>query len=79
MTPAQQKEMRRFTHSMWTLLRYAKKMHPSAQAQVFSTVLRTARVLERRGFVSVGSVGHGVHAVRLTEAGHEALTTCMTA
>ena len=68
MTPAQELEMQRFTYTMWTLLRYAGKFHPT-EAEVFGPLLRTARILERHGFLSVT----GKYRVRLTEAGHEAI------
>jgi hypothetical protein len=69
MTPVQKLEMRRFTHCMWTLIRYAGKMHP-LDAELFGPVLRTARILERRGFLSVTNKDK----VCLTAAGHEAWT-----
>jgi hypothetical protein len=69
-TPAQELEMQRFTYTMWTLLRYAGKFHPT-EAEVFGPALRTARILERRGFLSVT----GKYKVRLTEAGREALAS----
>jgi hypothetical protein len=71
MTPAQEMEMRRLTSSMWALLRYAGKMHPS-DAEVFGGFMRSARILERRGFLVV--VGKSkARSVRLTEAGLEAV------
>jgi hypothetical protein len=50
MTPAQQMEVRRFTYSMWTMLEHARKMHPS-EAEIGGPYMRTARILERRGFL----------------------------
>ena len=76
MTPSQQAETRRFTHQMWTLMWYAGRMHPSPAA-VVGHVLRTARILERRGFLSVMPDGRD-YAVRLTEVGHEALAADRT-
>lgn len=40
------------TDTMWLLLRYAKRMHPM-EAAVEGSFMRTARILERRGFLSV--------------------------
>jgi hypothetical protein len=68
MTPAQELEMQRFTYTKWTLLRYAGRLHP-IEAEVYGPLLRTARILERHGFLSVT----GEYRVRLTEAGHEAI------
>jgi len=71
MTPAQEMETRRLTRNMWFLLHYAGKMHPT-DAEVFGGVMRSARILERRGFLTV--VGKSkAYSVRLTEAGLEAL------
>ena len=71
MTLAQEMEMRRLTPGMWFLLHYAGKMHPTG-AEVFGGVLRSARILERRGFLTV--VGRPkARSVHLTDAGREAL------
>jgi hypothetical protein len=75
MTPAQQMEARRLTPNMWALLRYAHKMHPIA-AGVYGPSLRSARILERRGFLSVTRDHNGPHSdcsVQLTKAGLEAM------
>ena len=73
MTPAQQMEVRRFTYSMWTMLKHARKMHPS-EAEIGGPYMRTARILERRGFLSVTGTPKR-YSARLTEAGQEALAS----
>jgi hypothetical protein len=71
MTRAQEMETKRFTQSMWTMLRYAKKMHPFT-AEVGGPFMRTATILERRGFLTMARKRKGCN-IALTEAGHEAL------
>jgi hypothetical protein len=68
-TPIQKLEVRQLTRAMWTVLRYAKNVHPIAL--VSGQALRTTRALERRGFLFVTSD----EKVCITEAGHEALQT----
>jgi hypothetical protein len=64
----QELEMRRFTDNMWALLCYAGRMHPM-EAEVFGNAMRSARILERRGFLAMT----GKHKFQLTELGHEAI------
>jgi hypothetical protein len=73
MTPAQELEMRRFTASMWSLLRYAARMQP--HAAIGGSRLQTANLLQRHGFVIVMRARDygGGHQLTLTSAGHEAL------
>jgi hypothetical protein len=72
MTPTQQAEVLRFTENMRTMLRYSRKMHPMP-AEVGGAMLQTARILERRGFVSITAKARsGWRLARLTEAGIEA-------
>jgi hypothetical protein len=69
--------MGRFTTNTCTLLQYAQRMTPIA-ADVGGAWMRTARVLERRGFLTIvpSELTPGarkVHGVRLTPAGREAV------
>jgi hypothetical protein len=51
MNRAQEEELKRFTPTMWALLRYTAKHLP--MAKIGGPWLRSARVLERRGFIIV--------------------------
>jgi hypothetical protein len=77
MTPAQRREMRRLTFTMWGLLNYAAKMHPEV-AEIPWAGIRSANTLERRGFIAVirdrDRIGRAAYTMRLTPAGHEGLT-----
>jgi hypothetical protein len=57
----------RFTYSMRTLIEYAAKMHPHP-ADVGGGFMRTARSLERGGFLTVEGRRKN-YRVRLTQAG----------
>jgi hypothetical protein len=73
MTRVQELEVRRFTQNIWTLL-YCVDGKPTQEAEVCGPFLRTARILKRRGFVSlVPGSDRGFYGVRLTDAGREAL------
>ena len=64
--------IRRMTTTMWELLRYAKDN--GGAMDVFGSALNTARILARRGFVTVGHRGvGGFHRVCLTKAGSDVL------
>jgi hypothetical protein len=67
MTPCQRLEVKRFTELMWTLLRHAGRVHPRP-IDVSGQALRVAKILKRRGFVTVQA-----NDMLLTDAGHEAL------
>jgi len=71
MTPSQKMEVRRLTWPMWCMLSYAQKMEPMGAA-IGGSFMRTARILVRRGFLSIAREAKGGRA-RLTEAGLEAL------
>jgi hypothetical protein len=75
MTPAQQMEMRRFTANMRSLLDYAGKHHPHEVEIGGRSWMRTVRLMERRGFVTlIGPArDRGFHKIKLTAAGLEAL------
>jgi hypothetical protein len=78
MTDAQKLEMKRFAHSMWTLLRYAAKMEAHG-ADIGGKWARTANILARRGFLIIGQADNGWRTVRLTDAGREAAASEGTA
>jgi hypothetical protein len=48
MTPAQKREVQRFTRNMWCLLDYAAKIDP-AVAAIGGSFMQAAKILERRG------------------------------
>jgi hypothetical protein len=70
MTKAQRHEVSRFSRQMWELLRYAAS---APAALVCRGPLRTARLLERRGFLLLTTTARGFSRAQLTDAGHEAL------
>lgn len=74
MTQAQKMEVRRMTALMWELLWQADREEP---LQPGTQAGRSARILERRGFLT-GTVPppgfrYKTYNIRLTEAGREAL------
>jgi len=71
MNRAQEEELKRFTPTMWALLRYTAKHCP--MAKIGGPWLRSARVLERRGFIIVCRCVGGCYSMRLTPAGAEAM------
>jgi hypothetical protein len=78
MTPAQQRELKRLTPLMWTILGYAKRCSPPVDdvvPAVGGVMLRASRILERRGFITVHPPTRpgGWHVIELTEAGYEAM------
>jgi hypothetical protein len=68
LTPAQQREAQRLTPLMRALLRAAA---PNG-CQIGGSHLRSAHILERRGFLQITPEGGGWHLVTLTPAGTEA-------
>jgi hypothetical protein len=70
MTLAQEQEIKRLTPLMWTLIRYCAKAYPS-DCDVFGNALKSARFLERRGFVQIARTSRRCHRARLTDAGLE--------
>jgi hypothetical protein len=71
MDPAQEKQVKRFTSTMWAVLRYTANRGP--MAKIGGRWLRPARVLEARGFVVVCQCTGGCYSARLTAVGAEAL------
>lgn len=72
MTLAQVMEMRRLTPGMSELLHHIGE---KIEADVCAPYLRTARLLERRGFLAmIKRSTDGFTSFRLTEAGREALS-----
>jgi hypothetical protein len=71
MTPAQQMEAKRLTRTMRELLTWAPGEIPGG------SYIRSARILERRGFVTIRKAAGGWHAIELTEAGREAVAACI--
>ena len=78
MNNCQQLEMKRFTPNMWMLLHYARKMHPRP-ADIGGAWTRTARILERRGFLTINVSGRPLRSISLTDAGREATTAARRA
>ena len=68
---APEEQVKRFTPTMWALLRYTAKHCP--KAKIGGPWLRSARVLERRGFIIVCRCVGGCYSMRLTPAGAEAI------
>ena len=70
LTPAQRSEIRRLTPLMKALLRAAD---PHGAQIGVRQHMRSARILERRGFVTIVPEGGGWHAMTLTPAGRAAV------
>ena len=71
MDPVQEKQLKRFTSTMWAVLRYTANRGPTAK--IGGRWLRPARVLEGRGFIVVSECVGGCYSARLTAVGAEAL------
>jgi hypothetical protein len=71
MTRVQELELKRLTPKMWAVLEYVARMEPSV-APVAGMAIRSARILARRGFLSLNRHDRG-HDASLTDAGREAV------
>jgi DNA-binding MarR family transcriptional regulator len=72
MTGAQKMELKRMTPKMWSVLRYVYVMQKDPGASLYGETLRSARTLERRGFLTISRRDRS-HFAKLTEAGYEAM------
>jgi hypothetical protein len=63
----------RFTNKQWELLRHAGEKYPLEVEIDGAMCMRSVRILNHCGFLTVGGTDRGSFSIQLTDAGREAL------